>query len=861
MLIQMLENKDVLQDASFLCNQYDNESASIAVNLPALFTNAEYNYFILCKAPNGAINQYSIPLVLSVDKLTFAVTSVISSIIGNWQFCIVIKSATGDLIALSAYWTGKVLSGIALQDQLAQQAEDANLKLLYDASLQAETLRVIAEDDRLLSEIDRKTSEVTRVANENLRLSAESSRISAENLRVPAESVRITNEDARKSAETIRLSNEVTRVNSENSRVSAESARGSAESTRISNEENRVTAESARLAKETERLNAETDRLSSETTRKSNETTRVSNESGRVTAESGRVTAESNRGIAETGRSNTELSRVAAETARANAETIRATFYDDFNAQLDTITTEVTQHKLDYTEQATFPITNLISNGDFSNGVTGWNFKTALNGGVIDNTISFTASSQFGGLNQGNIIADNKYYLKALVKSISNNVRLLIRGGVSVSHSGSGNFENLSIAGTPTASQSLGFAIEDFGAVFSPIYVKKVIAINLTATFGAGKEPTALEMDSMLAKFPNGWFNGTVNLRTLKEIYTELKVEQMEIATMTAITIAAADTDERIKRHCTYACTGISDQIVINNAIQSLPLTGGAIQLSSGNYSISAPILIDRGLDFRGHGQSTRITLANNSNAGMVAYKHMTNNKQQHSRFSDIILLGNSANNTGTKVIGFDLQALGSADQTRDLIVENVWIDDINGDAVGTTATIGMHHVYFNHCSFEHCKRHLVNFAIGAMEVTFMDCLLYSTLEKGIIFATAGGKLKITNCHFEEIAQYGLQISSLDGIVTKDAHVTVIGNKFVNCAYGTTPGVFNVVNINSKGGIYTGNSITGNVNKNAPLWGFAESGIADYNIISNNIIITNGTGGNLNTIGAHTINSNNITTL
>lgn len=204
MLIQMLENKDVIQDSSFLCNQYDNESASIAVNLPALFTNAEYNYFILCKAPNGEINQYSVPLVLSVDKLTFAVTSVISSLIGNWQFCIVIKSATGNLIAISAYWTGKVLSGIATQDELVQQAEDANLKLLYDASLQAETLRVIAEDDRLLSEIDRKISEDIRVAGEALRESAEVTRVAQESTRVTAETNREVGEASRALAETNR---------------------------------------------------------------------------------------------------------------------------------------------------------------------------------------------------------------------------------------------------------------------------------------------------------------------------------------------------------------------------------------------------------------------------------------------------------------------------------------------------------------------------------------------------------------------------------------------------------------------------------------------------------------------------------
>jgi hypothetical protein len=44
------------------------------------------------------------------------------------------------------------------------------------------------------------------------------------------------------------------------------------------------------------------------------------------------------------------------------------------------------------------------------------------------------------------------------------------------------------------------------------VKVYKVLAINLTTIFGAGKEPTALQMDNLLAKFPNSWFNGTAEI-------------------------------------------------------------------------------------------------------------------------------------------------------------------------------------------------------------------------------------------------------------------------------------------------------------------------------------------------------------
>lgn len=41
--------------------------------------------------------------------------------------------------------------------------------------------------------------------------------------------------------------------------------------------------------------------------------------------------------------------------------------------------------------------------------------------------------------------------------------------------------------------------------------VQSAIMLDLTNIFGAGYEPTASEMDLMLTKFPNGWFDGTVN--------------------------------------------------------------------------------------------------------------------------------------------------------------------------------------------------------------------------------------------------------------------------------------------------------------------------------------------------------------
>jgi len=95
----------------------------------------------------------------------------------------------------------------------------------------------------------------------------------------------------------------------------------------------------------------------------------------------------------------------------------------------------------------------LITNGDFSDGTTGW-APVSITGNVIDNVFSFTSISEGGRIGQAisEQTTDDKYYLSSLIKSDSSSVVLY---GQSVSykknHSGSGNFEYLSVITTLTS--------------------------------------------------------------------------------------------------------------------------------------------------------------------------------------------------------------------------------------------------------------------------------------------------------------------------------------------------------------------------------------------------------------------------
>ena len=53
------------------------------------------------------------------------------------------------------------------------------------------------------------------------------------------------------------------------------------------------------------------------------------------------------------------------------------------------------------------------------------------------------------------------------------------------------------------------------------VEVQYVSVIDLTTAFGAGKEPTLAEMDRLMARFPNSWFDGVKPIQTIETLYQE----------------------------------------------------------------------------------------------------------------------------------------------------------------------------------------------------------------------------------------------------------------------------------------------------------------------------------------------------
>ena len=159
-------------------------------------------------------------------------------------------------------------------------------------------------------------------------------------------------------------------------------------------------------------------------------------------------------------------------------------------------------------------MTNLVSNGDFSNGTTGWSVPAGwtISGGVLSSTAS-GAGEVYTSPGSPPIVSSHIYYMSAVISSYTSGGTEIHLGGMATNpyNSASGKF---SINKTSTAGANGNVVISRNAGAFMGS-VDNVLCIDLTTTFGAGSEPTQAQMDAILQRFPNSWFNGTVTANTV----------------------------------------------------------------------------------------------------------------------------------------------------------------------------------------------------------------------------------------------------------------------------------------------------------------------------------------------------------
>ena len=181
---------------------------------------------------------------------------------------------------------------------------------------------------------------------------------------------------------------------------------------------------------------------------------------------------------------------------------------------MDILTLKKAQKYTD--KQLDFPCTNLIQNGNFATDLSGWThynekaswvdgrayFNRPIGAGVV------TLRQNFA------VVEGHKFYFSADIENIKKAGGLY---GIINNFGDPQRIINLNGLELGAHRVSTVFVVNTWGYLYinsvegTEFYIDNLIMIDLTATFGAGNEPTAEEMDDILAKYPNGWFDGTVN--------------------------------------------------------------------------------------------------------------------------------------------------------------------------------------------------------------------------------------------------------------------------------------------------------------------------------------------------------------
>ena len=198
------------------------------------------------------------------------------------------------------------------------------------------------------------------------------------------------------------------------------------------------------------------------------------------------------------------------------------------------------------------PAKNLIENGNFMDGLKGWYGDAEIDyldgEGVFYRTESsnlsyFSISSSIFNpeeINAGDVIyyslmekVENheslNFFRIIMGNAFSDGFKRILSNGEYTKHSFSKKWADI---GNPLQIR-LYIDHREFPDDILKTYIKNVMVVNLTKTFGKGNEPSAEQMDVLLeSRFDNGYFDGTKNLFNAKEFMNNYhkKIKELENA-------------------------------------------------------------------------------------------------------------------------------------------------------------------------------------------------------------------------------------------------------------------------------------------------------------------------------------------
>ena len=145
--------------------------------------------------------------------------------------------------------------------------------------------------------------------------------------------------------------------------------------------------------------------------------------------------------------------------------------------------------------------------------------------------------------------------------------------------------------------------------------------INADTAVSAKNDAILAKNDAILAKDDAILAKDAVEgeIATLKEDIGNIKKKKNVV-----VYVGSAELSDEQKLSCDYVCDGVDDQIEINQAISSLPDSGGEIHLSRGIFNVSNTIYIRKRIKLVGEGKGITLDRNNVNNGGTTLLTELT---------------------------------------------------------------------------------------------------------------------------------------------------------------------------------------------------------------------------------------------
>jgi hypothetical protein len=168
----------------------------------------------------------------------------------------------------------------------------------------------------------------------------------------------------------------------------------------------------------------------------------------------------------------------------------------------------------------------------------------------------------------------------------------------------------------------------------------------------------------------------------------------------TVITVAASDTPAAELANADYFADGTDDEITIQAALDSVPSTGGTVQLLSGTFNVGTTTyngdsirIATSSTRLVGSGRGTIIYVQNGTHSNLASSHYIINvTGAADVEISNLKIDGNKANNLGNK-IGVLIDSTSPRSLVRGNYIQNLTVAGVGGFA-NTKTTVSDNYIY-----------------------------------------------------------------------------------------------------------------------------------------------------------------------